>query len=339
MKFFAHFANMALIRTLSVLWLFSSASAQFYGSTEIAVPEATCLDGGVEYTSHIGASSFGICAVDGLRLSGVTSDECGRTCAADPDCWCATHDRGECALLPKDCCMADVLTPCPSGVVQEESRGFEYVVGGLSGKTRTTRYWDCAKPACGWRGSNPVTSPVRSCRRDGLTTASPEEKSGVGGGSAYACTNQQPWTSRFDPKLAFAYVAFTPPGGQARACCACLEMTFVDPRLAGKRLVVQIINANGASDAATGGHVDIAVPGGGIGAENGCKSQWNAGASWGQLYGGLGPNRVECEGLPESLRPGCRWQYDWLLDVRSDVTYREIVCPGALIRASRCTRR
>lgn len=330
-----------VLRTLSVLWLCASASAQGYGSTEVAIPEPTCMDGGVEYISHIGTSALGDCKASSLvDLSGVTSDECGRACAADPDCWCASHDRGECSLLTKDCCMADVLTPCRTGV-QEESSGFEYVVGGLVGRAKTTRYWDCAKPACAWPGSNPVIAPVRSCRRDGYTTASPSESSGAGGGSAYACTSQQPWTSRYDANLAFAYVAFTAPsGGPPRVCCTCMELTFDDARLAGKRLVVQVINANGADSVAPAGqHFDIAVPGGGIGAANGCKSQWNAGASWGQLYGGLGPNRIECEGLPEPLRRGCRWQYDWLLDVRSDVTYREIACPGALIRSSRCVRR
>lgn len=315
------------------LWalLAATAAAQGYGG-DWPVPDITCLDGAA-YTSAFGAVNSTECLT--VALEEVTADECGRACAAEPECSCATYDRGACSLLQDDCCRAEVLRPCRDEVV-DQGRQFNYVDGGAAGTAYTTRYWDCAKPSCAWPGKAPVTQPPRVCRKDGLTTASPTEQSGAGGGTAFACTNQQPWTSRYDPNLAFAYVAFsTPSGGEARSCCTCLEMTFKDPRLAGKRLIGQVINMNNGE---TGEHVDIAVPGGGIGAVNACQSQWNAGASWGQLFGGLGPNRIECEGLPEQLRPGCRWQYDWLLDVRSDVDYREIHCPGALLRQSRCQR-
>lgn len=318
------------LSSLWVLFLAASAYAQGYGG-DWPVPEVSCLDGAA-YTSDFGASHDPECMI--VSLSDTTADECGRACAAESECSCATYDRGACSLLQDDCCHAEVLRPC-TGVV-DQSRQFDYVAGGVSGTAFTTRYWDCAKPSCAWPGKGAVTQPPRVCRKDGFTTAAATEQSGAGGGTAYACTNQAPWTSRYDPKLAFAYVAFsTPTGGEARSCCMCLEMTFKDPRLAGKRLIAQVINMNNGEN---GQHVDIAVPGGGIGAVNACQSQWNAGASWGQLFGGLGPNRIECEGLPEQLRPGCRWQYDWLLDVRSDVNYREIHCPGALLRQSQCLR-
>lgn len=306
------------------------ASAQGYGN-DLAVPQVTCADGAL-YTSELGPLAAPSCTL--ASLVDVTADECGRACAEQVECWCATHELGECNILAKDCCVADIMKPCRSSV--EEQSTFEYVRGGVSGTAYTTRYWDCAKPSCSWPGKAKVTAPPRTCHRDGLTTASPSEKSGAGGGSAFACSDQQPWVSRRNSNVSYGFVAFsTPTGGEARSCCMCLELKFVDPRLAGKRFVVQVINMNGGEN---GGHIDMAVPGGGIGAVNACLPQWNAGASWGKQYGGLGSNRYECDGLPEQLRAGCRWQYDWLLDVRSDVTYREIVCPFQLSRRTGCTR-
>jgi len=45
-----------------------------------------------------------------------------------------------------------------------------------------------------------------------------------------------------------------------------------------------------------------------------------------------------CYDLPEVLQPGCNWQYDWLLDTRSDAQYTEVSCPTVLTDKSRCIR-
>lgn len=308
------------------------AALAWAGEPAVPVHDVTCQDD-AQYTSRLGPLVAPACTI--AMIDGITSDACGRACADNENCTCATHDKGDCALLARSCCEADILTPCRGDVVGQ-SNGFTYIQGGVSGTAVTTRFWDCSKPSCSWPGKANVTSPPRTCQKDGYTSASPLEKSGAGGGNAYACTNQQPWVSWTDPSISYGFVAFsTPSGGEARSCCMCLELSFVDARLAGKRLVVQVVNMNPSEN---GKHVDIAVPGGGIGGSNGCKSQWNAGPSWGLLYGGTGSNRWECEGLPWQLRRGCRWQYDWLLDLRSDVTYHEIVCPDVLTRVSGCKR-
>lgn len=320
--------------TIAMIWLTAAtARAQGYGGQVPMVP--ACQDDTL-YSSDLGAVSSDECRL--ATFTGTTADACGRTCHDDLDCWCATHDRGTCTLLGKDCCQADLLRPHRDSV-SDQSRMFRYVRGGASGTARTTRYWDCCKPSCSYEGRAPVTAPPRTCLVDGVTTADVSERSSCQGGRAYACTNTQPWVSRMDPLVSFGYVAFAAVGGELRTCCMCLEISFKDPRLEGKRLIAQVTNANGDDTPADDGtHIDIAVPGGGIGTYNGCRAQWNAGPSWGQQYGGLGSDRVECEGLPKQLRRGCRWQYDWLLDVRSEVDYREIECPPVLIKRSGCRR-
>lgn len=292
-----------------------------------------------KYSSRLGPSFSYECVLG--NLTSTTSDECGDICATEEGCACAVHERGSCIMLKPDCCSADILTPCPAtGVVEQSGLQFQYVPGGLAGTAITTRYWDCSKPSCSWPSGLKVTAPPRSCHRDGWTAADPYEQSGSApGGTAFACTNQQPRWS-IDPSVSFGFVAFEAPEGRSRSCCACLELKFSTPNLAGKRFIVQVININGGEmSSRKGGYVEMAIPGGGIGGVNGCKSQWNAGASWGELYGGLGSSKSACYGLPEPLQRGCRWQYDWLLDTyKPNVTYREIVCPWQLTNVSGCKR-
>ena len=58
----------------------------------------------------------------------------------------------------------------------------------------TTRYWDCCKASCGWSGKAPVSNPVRTCAKDGVTPVSINTQSGCNNGFAFMCNNQQPWS-------------------------------------------------------------------------------------------------------------------------------------------------
>ena len=69
----------------------------------------------------------------------------------------------------------------------------------------TTRYWDCCKPSCAWPGKASVTQPVKTCAADGATAVDASLQSGCGGGRAYMCNNQQPWS--VNSTLAYGYVA------------------------------------------------------------------------------------------------------------------------------------
>lgn len=297
----------------------------------------------LEYSSAIGASMFSDC--DLARFDDLTSHACGTTCAEDPECGCAVYERGTCWMKLPECCKSEILTPEHDDVIEQSPPLIRYVPGGLTGVAITTRFWDCAKPTCAWPGwvsAARAAAPARSCKKDGVTTAGSLEQSGASpGGTAFACNNQQPYISTYNPKIAYGFVAFSSNVGNTRSCCACLELLFGDPKLATKRFLVQVINTNGGDlvkNEGHGGYVEIAVPGGGIGGVNGCKAQWNAGPEWGELYGGFGPLRSDCLKLPYQLRRGCFWQYDWLLDIRSNVTYKEIECPPYLTNRSRCKR-
>ncbi len=69
----------------------------------------------------------------------------------------------------------------------------------------TTRYWDCCKASCGWPGKASVTNPVQTCAQDGFTPVDVNTQSGCNNGSAYMCSNQQPWS--VSSTLSYGYAA------------------------------------------------------------------------------------------------------------------------------------
>jgi hypothetical protein len=88
---------------------------------------------------------------------------------------------------------------------------------------KTTRYWDCCKPSCGWSGKASVTAPVKSCDKSDNPLADMNAKNGCeSGGSAFMCTGQSPWA--VNDNLAYGFAAAKLSGGSESSwCCACYE--------------------------------------------------------------------------------------------------------------------
>jgi hypothetical protein len=81
---------------------------------------------------------------------------------------------------------------------------------------------------------------------------------------------------------------------------------------------------------------NIKIPGGGVGLFNGCKSQF--GNDWGETYGGVS-SREQCEQLPNALKAGCRWRFDWFKGANNpNVSFKPIECPSALTQRTGCRR-
>jgi hypothetical protein len=210
------------------------------------------------------------------------------------------------------------------------------IKGGVSGSGKTTRYWDCCKPSCGWTGKASVSSPVACCGKDGSTKVGVAEKSGCDGGSAYMCSNQIP--QAINDSYAIGFAAASVSGwNEAQACCSCMELTFTDGAISGKKLVVQITNTG--SDLGSN-QFDLAIPGGGVGIfTSGCSSQWGAPSNgWGSQYGGVS-SRADCSQLPSSLQAGCQFRFDWMQGADNpSISFNEVSCPSQLTSTSGCTR-
>lgn len=104
---------------------------------------------------------------------------------------------------------------------------------------RTTRYWDCCKPSCGWPGKGPA-NPVHSCANNGYTIVDVNQQSGCNGGPAFACNNQAPWV--INDTLSYGFAAFS--ADPNTPCCHCYRLDFTSTAVAGKSMIVQVHPSN-----------------------------------------------------------------------------------------------
>nr|BAF57479.1 putative glycosyl hydrolase family45 [uncultured symbiotic protist of Cryptocercus punctulatus] len=204
----------------------------------------------------------------------------------------------------------------------------------VSGDGRTTRYWDCCKPSCGWDGKATVSAPVASCDKNGAKLAT-STKSGCDGGTAYMCSNQVP--RAVNSSFAYGFAAASISGYQeAQSCCTCILLTFKDTAASGQKLLVQVTNTGGDLGS---NQFDLAIPGGGLGIfTDGCPAEfgsWNGGSQ----YGGVS-SASQCSQLPSALQSGCQFRFDWLKGADNpSVSFTEVTCPSELTSITGCTRR
>ncbi|CAG0900644.1 unnamed protein product [Darwinula stevensoni] len=201
----------------------------------------------------------------------------------------------------------------------------------------TTRYWDCCKPSCSWPGKVSGSNAfVKTCRNDGFSVISdPNAASGCGGGQAFTCNNQKPWA--INDQLAYGFAAATIPGlSEQDRCCACYKLDFTSGPVQGKTMIVQVTNSGGDVNA---NQFDLQIPGGGVGIFNGCQSQWNAPPDgWGNRYGGVS-SRQACDALPQQIRDGCYFRFDWFRGADNpSMTYSKVQCPAELVAITGCSR-
>ncbi|EUC28115.1 glycoside hydrolase family 45 protein [Bipolaris zeicola 26-R-13] len=209
-----------------------------------------------------------------------------------------------------------------------------------SGEAVTTRYWDCCKPSCGWNGKADFSSPVESCTADNKPT-NPAAGTGCNGGDAFQCADQQPWAINDTMSYGFAGVYIMPSlthGGIEDAwCCACYQLDFTSDPLIGKSMIIQASNT--AYDITTANRFTLAVPGGNTTSVDGCAKQYGVDQSvFGQKMEGVSSSN-DCANLPEALRAGCRWRFDWLQDASfPSANFKRVVCPAEITAKSNCVR-
>ncbi|KAI1274217.1 glycoside hydrolase family 45 protein [Xylaria sp. FL0933] len=205
-----------------------------------------------------------------------------------------------------------------------------------SGTGTTTRYWDCCKPSCAWSGKAAVSAPARTCDANDSPLADVDAKSGCdSGGVAYTCSNYSPFA--VDDNLAYGFAATAISGGtESSWCCACYQLDFTSGPVAGKSMIVQSTNTGGDLGS---NQFDILMPGGGVGIFDGCKSEFGQSLP-GAQYGGVS-SRADCDSasMPEALRAGCYWRFDWFQNADNPgVTFTQVQCPSQLTAISGCKR-
>ncbi|CAF1044433.1 unnamed protein product [Adineta steineri] len=278
------------------------------------------------------------CDFQGNELSNVQipGEQCGGRCSQTSGCTHFTWNQykgGTCWMKTGSVTTANAFkTDDPSMVC-----GVMNIVvqqGGQPGTT--TRYWDCCKPSCAWPDKvSGASGPVRSCSRDGYDIlGNSHATSGCDGGEAFVCNNQQP---RFvSEQLAYGFAAANIPGLNDNVCCACYKLDFTSGSAQGKSMIVQVTNTGPDLKAH---QFDLQIPGSGVGIRNACSNQWNTGTDgWGQRYGGVS-SAQQCDALPEPLRNGCLFRFNWFRGADNpNMVYSKVQCPKELIDASGCKR-
>ena len=219
------------------------------------------------------------------------------------------------------------------------------ISGGSNGWA--SRYWDCCKPACGWTGNTGGRNPIKSCSQSNQTLSDNNAKNACeGGGSAFMCWQDAPWT--VGDKLAYGFAAAS---GGNYVCGRCYHLQFngsshngsgtSTQTLNGKHMIVQVINNGGvAAD-----QFDLLIPGGGVGALNACNTQWGT-ADLGAQYGGFlaGCNgdvncvKQKCQTVfsgKQDLLDGCNWFLGWFGAADNpNFTFKQIACPSDITNKS-----
>ena len=232
----------------------------------------------------------------------------------------------------------------------EEAKYLNAGAGGQQGFA--TRYWDCCMPHCAWPEHG---GKAKTCDAKGKNPISNNNGSICSGGQGTTCTSQTPII--VSEKLAYAFAA-TP--GNDNTCGKCFALTFTGQgkyetkanhqALKGKTLVVM---ASNIGYDVQGGQFDVMIPGGGVGAFNGCANMgWgDQGAQYGGLLskcedevgydGDLLTKRKQCltEKCNKSFandteaKEGCLFLATWMEAAGNPLhTYKEVDCPQALIQ-------
>ena len=243
-----------------------------------------------------------------------------------------------------------------SSVAQGSTPNFKIKAGGRSGQGWGSRYWDCCKPHCAWSGKGGPIAKTCNAQQQPLTKGDDMVKSICDGGPAGLCNSQAPFAINKD--LAYAFAA-GPGNSYAGSCGSCFLLTFdgnsrhtTDARTAalkGKQMVIMISNIGYDVE---NGQFDMMIPGGGVGAFNGCSALWginNLGAQHGGFLKDCGGDKKvndvatvqkcledKCNSVFANIpdaKAGCLFHAQWLMAANNpSFTYQELEsCPQELV--------
>ena len=238
---------------------------------------------------------------------------------------------------------------------QGNTPNFSIKAGGRSGSGWGSRYWDCCKPHCAWSGKGGPIAKTCNASQQTLAKGDDMVKSICDGGPAGLCNSQAPFAINDD--LAYAFAA-GPGTSYAGSCGSCFLLTFTgesrhttDARtqaLKGKKMVIMISNIGYDVE---DGQFDMMIPGGGVGAFNGCSALWginNLGAQHGGFLKDCGGDKKvtdvatvqkcledKCNSVFASIpdaKAGCLFHAQWLMAANNpSFTYQELEkCPAEL---------
>ncbi|KAF2464872.1 uncharacterized protein BDR25DRAFT_241221 [Lindgomyces ingoldianus] len=205
-----------------------------------------------------------------------------------------------------------------------------------TGEAVTTRFWDCCKPSCSWKEKAKFSSPVLTCNKADEPFRDFSAGTGCNGGTAYSCSDQQPWAVNDTFSYGFAGI-FVMGHVEDFWCCACYQLNFTSGPVKGKSMIVQASNT--AYDVTTSNRFSLAIPGGNTTSHDACANQFGVSQNvFGETNSGV-KSIDDCENLPKAMQPGCRWRFDWFKDAQyPSATFARVICPAVLSDKTECKR-
>jgi len=178
---------------------------------------------------------------------------------------------------------------------------------------------------------------VTACDKNDKPLSDTTAGTGCNGGSAYQCSDQQPWAVNDTFSYGFAGIFLTETRVEDTWCCACYQLSFTSDPLKNKTMIIQASNT--AYDINTANRFSLAVPGGNTTSHDACANQFGVDQSvFGRTNAGVS-SKDDCEKLPEQLKPGCRWRYEWFLDASyPTANFKRVDCPAELTSKTGCSR-
>ena len=305
----------------------------------ILLPGGKCVD----YVPPVVSSSSQAPVLSSSSQPKSSSSSQPKSSSSTPKSSSSSQPKSSSSSQPKSSSSSAVTGQCPTIKTK----------GGASGSGWATRYWDCCMPSCSWN-ENSGGNPAKVCDSKGKNTIGNGSGSVCSGGAGATCTSQIPFTVDGCTEMAFAFAAV--PASNGGQCGKCFQLTFTGEghysstnantkKLKGKKLIIMVTNIGGDVNQ---GQFDIMIPGGGVGAFNGCSQMgWG---SQGQQYGGL---LSDCEtetkysaakykscltekcnksfSNDEQARKGCLFLADWMGAAGNpEHNYVEVECPQVL---------
>ena len=237
--------------------------------------------------------------------------------------------------------------PATGGTTTSSGTSLPPITGGIN--AWASRYWDCCKPACGWKANVSGGSPMSSCDKSNNSLGSNYDAVNAcqGGGTAYMCWSGVPWSVSDTVSYGFAAAS-----GSDYVCGRCFQIQFTgsshnggaNPGAAAikdKQMIIQVINNGGVAE----DQFDLLIPGGGVGALNACSTQWGSsdlGAQYGGFLSGCNGDTAcvqqKCQTVfagKADLMAGCTWFLNWFKAADNpNFVYKQVTCPSALTSKS-----
>nr|AKN52393.1 endoglucanase [Rhizopus reflexus] len=273
---------------------------------------------------------YGQCG--GKDWNGPTCCESGSTCKVSNDYYSQCHAPESNGNKTSESAHKTTTTTAlakeitTTGIASNSSNSsgkYSIVSGGASGNGVTTRYWVCCQASCSWPGKANVSSPVKSCNKDGVVWAVSHDT--------------------YDGSYSRALAAISPRSNQFKALTVSRDGLTVSED-------ERVRQCKWTNCGQTCPDDYVAVSRSDPGYRKGELMMDSIDCPKAIKTGDLDPSSLEStcrhaslhlvSSLPSALQAGCKWRFNWFKNADNpSMTYKEVTCPKEITAKTGCSRK